>query len=420
MLVKLLLVLCLLINQSLAAHQSWLDSLHQSINHVTEPIWQAVVDRCAYNPDAIASVNQAISHSIIGQPFATDIVVRLLSSHIQSINQSLNQKPLVLSFHGLTGTGKTLLRKLIGDHLFVGGDVSKHVHHFHGGDFSDDRPKEANQLKLYLRGELLSILRHCPLSLIVFEEMHQMNPVILNELQHFFRDFSSIDGVDVTSATYILTSNTGGGAIQGYAFEAEKQGITRDAIDYSKISHAITSALTQQQLLVKLIDNGLVDAYVPFFPLFKSHVKECFDHQLREKARLMVEHKQVHSLTWDDDVLSFGASLLDYTGPVSSQGCRPVAPKIVSDILADMERAQTVGEIEWWGRRRYGLANSDVRLVVQERQMSAKERGRAADNKTTQPIAAKQYVKAVITKAIKKQDDLSLLTYNNANNACNL
>lgn len=77
---------------------------------------------------------------LYGQHIAQHIVYRSIKSHISNSNP---RKPLVLSFHGGTGTGKNYVASMIAESLFKLGERSKYFHFFNGrGDFPHSKSED--------------------------------------------------------------------------------------------------------------------------------------------------------------------------------------------------------------------------------------------------------------------------------------
>lgn len=65
--------------------------------------------------------------NVVGQPLARQLVAKGLKEFVLSQDPV---KPLVMSFHGWTGTGKTLVSHMLIRHLFRDGLHSPYVHQF--------------------------------------------------------------------------------------------------------------------------------------------------------------------------------------------------------------------------------------------------------------------------------------------------
>ena len=68
-----------------------------------------------------------LAQHLAGQHLAKALVVKALKAFVQDPAPT---KPLVLSLHGWTGTGKSYVSSLLARYLFRGGLRSPHVHHF--------------------------------------------------------------------------------------------------------------------------------------------------------------------------------------------------------------------------------------------------------------------------------------------------
>lgn len=65
--------------------------------------------------------------------------MKLLRGHLEN----KPQKPLVLSLHGLSGTGKNYVTRMVVENMYVEGTKSKHVHFISApNDFPIDRNLE--------------------------------------------------------------------------------------------------------------------------------------------------------------------------------------------------------------------------------------------------------------------------------------
>ena len=65
--------------------------------------------------------------NIFGQHLVQDIVSEEMSRFLQKESPD---RPLVLSFHGSSGTGKTLVSSMLGEHLYGKAMGSPYVHQF--------------------------------------------------------------------------------------------------------------------------------------------------------------------------------------------------------------------------------------------------------------------------------------------------
>lgn len=79
------------------------------------------------SPPAALALECDLAQHLAGQHLAKALVLKALKVFVRDPAPT---KPLVLSLHGWTGTGKTYLSSLLVHHLFRRGLRSPHVHHF--------------------------------------------------------------------------------------------------------------------------------------------------------------------------------------------------------------------------------------------------------------------------------------------------
>lgn len=68
-----------------------------------------------------------MARNLVGQPLVRQQVMKGLREFLEKQNPV---KPLVMSFHGSTGTGKTYVSSMLIRYLFQGGLQSPYVHQF--------------------------------------------------------------------------------------------------------------------------------------------------------------------------------------------------------------------------------------------------------------------------------------------------
>lgn len=68
-----------------------------------------------------------LENKLFGQHIASRIILKAVSGFMSNKNP---KKPLVLSLHGWTGTGKNFVSELIAENIFKEGMKSKYVHVF--------------------------------------------------------------------------------------------------------------------------------------------------------------------------------------------------------------------------------------------------------------------------------------------------
>jgi hypothetical protein len=100
----------------------------------------------------------------------------------------------------------------------------------------------------------------------------------------------------------------------------------------------LLNSLAHSEQLQLLRDGSVLSALIPFFPLFKVHVKECAEVQLSFRRRYWLAQGQLSNFSWDASVLSYAASQLKYQGPISLYGCKNIHEILTHVLLAHLTR----------------------------------------------------------------------------------
>ena len=94
-----------------------------------------------------------------------------------------------------------------------------------------------------------------------------------------------MSGIDFRKSIFIFLSNTGGREITDIAYKTWKDGKGRESITYQDLEHLIRSgAFNEKGGLHKsnVVDRHLVDFYVPFLPMERTHVRQCIEFHIQK------------------------------------------------------------------------------------------------------------------------------------------
>ncbi|XP_016146899.1 torsin-1A-like isoform X2 [Sinocyclocheilus grahami] len=246
-------------------------------------------------------LEEDLRENFFGQHIASNVIRRAVSSFM---TDSKPNKPLALSFHGTSGTGKNHAAKIIARNVYEKGEDSKHVHTF----ISEHHFPHKQKLDLY-----------------------SMHPQLIDAIKPFLDYNARVDGVSFRKAIFVFLSNAGGDVITGVTLDFWREGNIRENLWMDskeleiKISQNIFNDKNSGFLHSNIIDEHLVDHYIPFLPLELKHVRQC----------VMVE--MVHlNVTQDSDLADEVARDMPYFPKeeriYAVKGCKSVRQKLAQHI----------------------------------------------------------------------------------------
>merc|ERR1719510_2735740 len=275
----------------------------------------------------ITKLKHDLEENVSGQHVAIKLILSVLTRRWSQVDsETFVKKPLVLSFHGWTGSGKNYVSKFIAEALFDKGLQSKFAHLFLSTlHFQDESKTEKYRVQLqnWIRGNVSA----CKESLFIFDEIDKMPGGVLDALKPFMDFHTSVDGVDFRKAIFILLSNTGGREITRRTMDFWLEGKRRESITYFDLEGLVSKGAFNEQgglQHASIIDRNLIDVYVPFLPLEQSHVRQCVNKELEDRG---IENTRLPSNFADQVVaeLSFWPS---DTKLFASAGCKRVVQKV--------------------------------------------------------------------------------------------
>ncbi|NXK54549.1 TOR1A protein, partial [Chauna torquata] len=267
-------------------------------------------------------VKMDLERKVFGQHLAVQIVLRALSANIYSKRP---KKPLVMSFHGWTGTGKSFVSSIIAENLYrLNSPRRRFVHHFstvlHFSHASHVHLYK-EQLQNWIRGNVSA----CPRSLFIFSEMDQMPHGLIDSIMPFLGYREEIDGVYYGKAIFIFLNNAGGDKITEIALDYWRRLKRREDIPVKELQHLLPEEIFRNTnsgfFQSQLIQKNLIDYFIPFLPLEYKHVRQCVREELRVQG-----HPE------DEDLITeIALAMSDYPNEerlYSSKGCKTVASRV--------------------------------------------------------------------------------------------
>ncbi|CAG05207.1 unnamed protein product, partial [Tetraodon nigroviridis] len=216
-----------------------------------------------------------LENKLFGQHIASNIILKAVSGFMSNKNP---KKPLVLSLHGWTGTGKNFVSELIAENIYKEGMDSKYVHvftselHFpHSSQFDTYK----TQLQQWIKGNV----SECASSMFIFDEMDKMHPGLIDSIKPYLDYYDKLDGVSYRKAIFIFLSNAGAESIVEKALDFHKAGRNREEIELRDLEDMLSLSVFNNKNSglwhTSLIDKHLVDYFIPFLPLEYNHVIQC-------------------------------------------------------------------------------------------------------------------------------------------------
>ncbi|XP_055388389.1 torsin-like protein [Condylostylus longicornis] len=225
------------------------------------------------SPNLVA-LEEDLRKNLYGQHIVIQQIIPALRSHFHKNVES--SKPLVISFHGGSGTGKNFVAKMIAKHIYSYDLQSKFVHQFGKSDF----PVEAdvNKYKVYIKDKVLSEVRKCPHSMFIFDEIHLLPKGVFEAISTFLDYHNNVKDADFSKAIFIFLTNNAGEEILDKLYELRSLGVERDSTEHHHFEEILeigAYALNGGLQGCSLLKANLIDHFVPFLPLEKKHVRKC-------------------------------------------------------------------------------------------------------------------------------------------------
>ncbi|XP_039978803.1 torsin-1B-like isoform X2 [Xiphias gladius] len=141
-----------------------------------------------------------MENKLFGQHIASRIILKAVSGFMSNGNP---KKPLVLSLHGWTGTGKNFVSQLIAENIYKEGMNSSYVHVF-TSTLHFPHPSQNLEYKSQLQQWIKGNVSNCERSMFIFDEMDKMNPGLIDSIKPYLDYYDKLDGVSYRRAIFIF------------------------------------------------------------------------------------------------------------------------------------------------------------------------------------------------------------------------
>ncbi|XP_055620986.1 torsin-like protein [Toxorhynchites rutilus septentrionalis] len=268
-----------------------------------------------YLKNNIPELNVLLEKNLFGQHIVQQTLVKAIGAYIQNIDSS--RKPLTISFHGTSGTGKNYVSDFLAASLYEKSYNSKYVHKFTAG-----------QLATVTQGELVRTIRNaigdCPNSLFIFDEIEKMPPGIFDSIVHLLDHHTTQRGFDFSKAIFIFLSNSAGVEISKKLKTIIESGRWRDETtlhDFERIAELGAYNVIGGLYRSRMIESHVIDHFVPFLPLELRHVEKCIKKEFDKFCRYKATDEKISEVVRS-------AVTFDETGIFTSNGCKRVRRKV--------------------------------------------------------------------------------------------
>ncbi|KAJ7308493.1 hypothetical protein JRQ81_009052 [Phrynocephalus forsythii] len=274
------------------------------------------------HPDPVEAVLQeTLDRKVFGQHLATKVVVKAVAGFLNNPNP---KKPLTLSLHGWTGTGKNFVSKIVAESIYKEGLNSKYVHQFVSTLHFPHR-QNITSYKDQLQGWIRGNVSVCARSVFIFDEMDKMHAGLIDSIKPFLDYYDELDGVSYRKAIFLFLSNSGAEKITEVALDFWRRGKRREDLQLRDVEAAVSVSVFNNKNSgfwhSSLIDRNLIDYFVPFLPLEYRHVKMCVRVELESRGYVA-----------DEEIVTRVADEMTYFPKeeriYSDKGCKTVFTKL--------------------------------------------------------------------------------------------
>ncbi len=313
----------------------------------------------------VIHMEDAIGSQIIGQKEALNTICRAIRRSRADIKDP-NRPIGSFLFLGPTGVGKTLLAKLLAEHMFGGEDaliqvdMSEYMEKFAISRMTGSPPGYVGHEE---GGQLTERVRQRPYCVILFDEVEKAHPDVMNLLLQILEEGKLTDSlgrkVDFKNTIIIMTSNLGADLIRRsneVGFGA-REGVPDEKAIQEKIEGAVKKRFKPEFI-------NRLDATVIFKSLDKESLRKIVDLEF-DKLQSRVSRKDLE-LTLSDKAKDFLVEK-SYQPEMGARPLRRVIEQYLEDVLA--EKLLLNPDLE----KSYYITTDNEKIIFEEKEEAKKD-----------------------------------------------
>ncbi|XP_071011744.1 torsin-3A-like isoform X3 [Oncorhynchus clarkii lewisi] len=167
--------------------------------------WYCSLGQCCESGDCritnnITGLASDLQLKLHGQHLAQSVVLKAVQGFISNPESN---KPLTLSFHGCSGTGKNFVTRIVADNLYRDGVKSECVRLFIA-PFHFPHARLVDTYKGQLREAIRDMVLRCPQTLFIFDEAEKLHPGLIDAIKPYMDHYDNVDGVSYRRAVFLF------------------------------------------------------------------------------------------------------------------------------------------------------------------------------------------------------------------------
>lgn len=269
--------------------------------------------RKPYLKSNVGELKLLLRDNLYGQHIVQDVLVNAIGAHLDNIESS--RKPLVISFHGTSGTGKNYVSDFVASALYQKGIHSKFVNKFTASDTYKDFAAIVKQT-----------VKDCPRSLFIFDEIEKMPGGVFDGIVALLDHHSSMKGYDFSKSIFIFLSNSAGVEIAKKLKSIIDSNRYRDQTsltDFERIAEMGAYNMNGGLYRSNIIDSHVIDHFIPFLPLEERHVGMCI---VKEFENFCTSGPTKNDISY----IIKSTLTIDDTGMFANNGCKRISKRVES------------------------------------------------------------------------------------------
>ncbi|KAM6431544.1 torsin-4A isoform 1-T1 [Liasis olivaceus] len=219
-------------------------------------------------------LEKTMAREVFGQPFVIERIMGLLKDYLAT---HVHNKPLVISFNGPSGVGKSHIGRLLAKHFRSVTGAHFVLHYFKMHHCPNEASISTCQLELsetigdmVAKAEIEEII-----PLFILDEVESMPAALLETLGGFFQ---TNQANEYLNAVYILISNLGGEEITNHFL----QNVSSDLFHPQRKMEELQTSL--RPILSHVHPLWTWAEIIPFGLLEKTHILSCFYEEMMSEG----------------------------------------------------------------------------------------------------------------------------------------